>query len=377
MSSSNGQFYTDKSMNGVIVLSDGQGVEISDGNITSATIYTDNIQAINPVDDVYLFTNSTGTIHTGFSTTVNTNNLQGTTVGSNISLYTNTSTGNIDLGTGLLSSATNTIGNAVCKNKIGNVIITDKTFTTPNTSDSVSLYDNIISGNITLGLGGTSGSITIGTTNTTDCFISNLNIRSSEIKARVVSSTCGLFNNLTIGGVCNIASGITTGATAITIGSALTTGFCSIGGGSTTTGGLKLYSPPTMGYSAVPTLASNQIGYKNTIITGGTTLVYNTALNVAQTTLTAGIWILQGNLYYQNQSPVGNIYLSISAASPLAIDFTCMSSTITFSGLNLQVSRIINTAFEGVGPWYLVAQTNANPLPGLTAFMKFNVHRLA
>lgn len=295
MTSSNGMFYTEKSMNGIITLSDGQGVEISDGDISSATIHTDNIQAINPADDVYLFTNSTGVIHTGFNNTFSSNNLQGTTITSNITLFTNTTSGNIDLGTGLLSTATNTIGNSVCKNKVGNVIITDKTFTTPNTTDTVNLFNNIVSGNITLGTGGTSGSITIGTTNTTDLFLSNLNIRGSEIYGRAVSATCGLFDNLTTG-ICNIATGISTNATGINIGSALTTGFCSIGGGSTTTGGLKLYSPITMAYTALTTPNSNQIGYTFAVNPPNVSLPTANVLTTIYTfTLPVGVWLVTGS----------------------------------------------------------------------------------
>jgi hypothetical protein len=106
---------------------------------------------------------------------------------------------------------------------------------------------------------------------------------------------------------------------------------------------------------------------------GGTVLVFNVALNTYQVTLTAGIWILQGNAYFTG-SGGGAEYLTIS--NNVGLDYFAMSSlNATYSGLNIQVSRIINTSVDGLGPWYLVAQTNA-PIPGTVGFVRLNTYRI-
>jgi hypothetical protein len=369
-------FYTEKSMNGIITLSDGQGVEISGGDIESATIHTDNIQAINPADDVYLFTNSTGTIYTGFNNTFSSNNLQGTSITSNITLFTNTTSGNIDLGTGLLSTATNTVGNSVCKNKIGNVVITDKTFSTPNTTDSVSLFNNIVSGNITLGTGGTSGSITIGTTNTTDLFLSNLNIRGSEIYGRAVSATCGLFDNITTG-IINIGSGLLSGGALnialgtagsiiiggsgnINLGQNITTNAVSIGqNGVTTSGGLKLYSPITLGYTSFTAPNSVQIGWRSgniSSVTGNVNMPTSNVINNYSTfSVPTGVWFVEISLIQISVIAGSYVNLYLSTASLSTSGFVCYMSTSGSSNPSMSISTTItNTSASATTRWLCV-----------------------
>lgn len=77
MSSTTNTPYMTKSMNGIIVLSDGAGTTIEDGTITTNTINLtnlniDNIQGIAPADNITLFTNTTGNINLGGITTTNT-----------------------------------------------------------------------------------------------------------------------------------------------------------------------------------------------------------------------------------------------------------------------------------------------------------------
>jgi len=419
MSSSNGTFYTQKSMNGIITIDDGQGTTISGGDITSTIIHTDdiqaispsdnvylysnntasvftgvnstfksnNIQAINPADDVYLYTNSTGTIYTGFGTTLSTDDLQGTTPSTNITLYTNTVGGTIDLGTTATSQIT--IGSTSNNNKIGGVTINDTTLITSSVGSTVNLFNNVVSGALNFMTGLSSGTITIGTTNSTDCFISNINLRGNEIYGRVVTQSYGLYDNITTG-IINIGVGLTkalniatahTGINAdkITIGSSgditmnpnMTTNYVAMGSTTTTTGGLKLYSPLTMSYSTFSTPSiSNQVGFQPTTTANTLTCPASTFVILKTiTNLPIGLWLLQGNATFPVASGASALEIgcitsnnTIPTVPPYAnYDRTCSNFGYTSSGIatSLNMSRIVvNTSVQTF--YLMVAQFTAS-----------------
>jgi hypothetical protein len=122
MSSTTNTPYMTKSMNGVIVISDGAGTVIEDGSIT-----TNNFDATN----------------------FNTNNIQGLTTTDNITLYTNT-TGSIDIGQ--LSTSTlnlksiNTNINASTLNLSSNILKIGGAQTIEQTDTAADFY---IGGNVT------------------------------------------------------------------------------------------------------------------------------------------------------------------------------------------------------------------------------------
>jgi len=391
MSSSNGTFYTQKSMNGIITIDDGQGTTISGGDITSTIIHTDdiqaispsdnvylysnntasvftgvnstfksnNIQAINPADDVYLYTNSTGTIFTGFGTTLSTDDLQGTTPSTNITLYTSTLGGTIDLGTTATSQIT--IGSSSNNNKIGGVTINDTTLITSSVGSTVNLFNNVVSGALNFMTGLSSGTITIGTTNSTDCFISNINLRGNEIYGRVVTQSYGLYDNITTG-IINIGVGLTkalniatahTGINAdkITIGSSgditmnpnMTANYVAMGSTSTTTGGLKLYSPLTMSYTSINPTISNQVGYEfpSTVISNNATTAWTVSRRISA--LPAGVWILIGKVGFGNGGTTCGLSIS-TTGSVDAVNLLALAMPSTTNLYHVQITRILRVA---------------------------------
>jgi hypothetical protein len=76
MSNTNGYNTLTKSMNGIITVSDGMGTVIEDGNVTTDTINvtqfnSNNIQGIQPSDNITLYTNSTGNVTIGSANSLN------------------------------------------------------------------------------------------------------------------------------------------------------------------------------------------------------------------------------------------------------------------------------------------------------------------
>jgi hypothetical protein len=114
MSSTTNTPYMVKSMNGVIVISDGAGVTIENGVITAPTIdltnlNIDEIQGTAPINNIDLYTNSLGSVDLGAATTAIVNiNANDTNILAANSLYMNSGTI-----TSILASTINLISNEI------------------------------------------------------------------------------------------------------------------------------------------------------------------------------------------------------------------------------------------------------------------------
>ena len=114
MSNSNGTTTLSKSMNGLIVFNTGGGVVISGdtivaGNIDLQNLNINEIQGLDPVDNISLYTNTTGSVDIGSSTTaiVNVNANDNNILSSNSLYMSSTNT------TSVLASTINLISNEI------------------------------------------------------------------------------------------------------------------------------------------------------------------------------------------------------------------------------------------------------------------------
>jgi len=293
-------------------------------------------------------------------------------------LWTN-STGEINIGTLGGRSQIIHIGDGNSNLSGSSVHINNGT----NTSSNVQILNGAGStGTVNVGASGTvtnlNGIVNIANMGTS---ASNTNINGTVNLARNTTGTNPTYlecvsgtTNQYIDFHCNAANNIDFDARIIASGGTETAGQGDLQIQSKT---LAISSPLTLNYTPSAITGTTQLGYKITGTAGTTTLTTNSPVIVHQATLTAGIWLLQGNVYFDLNDPTKYLFVSISANS-LSIDYNAMTSApATLTGLNLQVSRIVNTITDGgVGPWYLLAQTNMNPA-GTAGFIKFNVYRIA
>lgn len=339
--STNGVGYA-KSMNGIVSFNDGSGTVIQDGiiitNELDATNFnTNNIQGIQPSDNITLYTNSTGDIHIGSTNSLNyvdgplyVDNILGTTTGTAF-IYPNV-VSDVNLGSSTIpiigqytcTQPTHLANKSYVDSKVGvNLLPLANTWTgTSNTFNNkivvdiinasspflyISLYGNVTN-SIQLGAGMTTGGIlSLGPYMTSG----NINIGAEATFANPGSPTISIGNDFgsssvslrTLGTVnlgtkaSTINIGTTTGTT-IGIGSTtsnVTVNSSALSLDSTTDIDIKKPLTPSYGYVATNGLSvSNQIGYTfyNTTVTGGTFLTNTITTVLSLTNIPAGIWFV-------------------------------------------------------------------------------------
>jgi hypothetical protein len=139
----------------------------------------------------------------------------------------------------------------------------------------------------------------------------------------------------------------------------MTTGnFVNIGGtGANSNSGLRCYTPITVNYGSnwnLPT--TNQIGQLITGL-GGATDSTSTSLTKRYFTITSGVWILRGNIFYDNASPWG--HLSISSQDNVQQNVASSISWNNSANFALNVSRIVRQATGTAQNYYLVSATSS------------------
>lgn len=201
------------------------------------------------------------------------------------------------------------------------------------------------------------------------------NVASSTLTTNINNATgvLGTINLMTgsgAAGTVNIATGASgTQTAAVNIGSGTTSGTVSIGNSANTA---SFGCPLTLNYAPSLITGTTQLGYKIAGTVGTTSVPAGPAnVNIYQATLTAGVWILQGNCYYSTPGSYYQLYISSTSGY---FDNTAGVAAPASAGCLAQVFRIVNTATDGVGPWYLVAGANTATT---VSNVKFNVYRIA
>ena len=176
---------------------------------TGVTSPSDNNDLVNKkyVDDAI----------TGVLPVLTVDTLQGSTVSADISLYDTTTTGSITIGSAL-TLGTITVGST---NALVTIVATGIVFDTPllranDPADPMVLFDTTTTGNISLGVGLTTGTLTLGSATSKVIIPSDLVNDSSE--GSLVSTNISLYNNTTTGNI-SLGEGLTTGR--ITLGPTL------------------------------------------------------------------------------------------------------------------------------------------------------------
>ena len=399
MSNTNGVAYRDKSLNGIITLSDGDGTTISNGTITTDTISTTNFITSN----------------------LNVNNIQGKLQSDSITLYTSTTTGSILIGTGIDPATTIKIGNQNCDLQLAGMSITNQNFEPSDITASMTVGSDLSTGQLTLGstlntnkIGGllinnqsvqpsnttasmnvgstlSSGQLTLGSTSNNNK-IGGFTINNTTMTAPLISSVVNLFNNLTTGtltiadsivlGTVNIA--VNSGAN-ITIGNntsninvggfnltgnsiltpatnatanlftTLTNGVLNVGGAT----GIRLNGNIRKLYTTLTTPVSSEIGYIQTGTGSTSAFLGFTNITLFRTlVLGVGVWNVLGQV---QQSSGTIVWLRVSiSTSTTALDSNAQSSvwypSAAASTNSLQVSRFITNT--SATTYYLVGQAS-------------------
>ena len=174
-------------------------------------------------------------------------------------------------------------------------------------------------------------------------------------------------NNIAGSGV-HINNGVNTASNVQILNGTGSTGAINLGSSTSIT---NCNCPLSLTYIPSAITGTNQLGYRNNGTIGTTTITTGgTVYTFYQATLTAGVWIITGNVYFNG---AGNSQLSISATTGL--DTNCYNTTNLGAGACLQVTRIVNTSGEGLGPWYLVG---SNAISGSTiGSVRFLVYKIA
>jgi len=389
MSNTNGVAYRDKSMNGIITLSDGDGTTISGGTITTNSVTTINFETTN----------------------LNVNNIQGKLQTDTITLYTNTTSGSILMGTGIdpavtikignqncdlqlagmtlnnqsfepsvttdpmtvgsvLSSGQLTLGSTTNTNKIGGLTIINRSTTSSLFSDTVNYLNNLTTGRLNLATGlTTGGSVFIGTV-LGQVNLGNWRLTGNSLNC-ITSGVVSLFISITItinigtdaytisiGGFNLLAYTILTALTTVTVDlfTTLTTGLLNIGGAT----GIRLSGNITKLYTTLTTPTASQIGYTS-IGTGTNVSCSVTISNCKTMTLGVGVWLLLGNCNFASQTATNWCNLGIIQTSTTTLDTNSQNSVYVNNSVVpvLQASRII-TITSGTQVWNLNFQSNTN-----------------
>lgn len=366
MSATNGTFYSEKSMNGIITLDDGMGAVIEGGemtitDITADNIYCDNIQTKTNAEDAYLYTNTTGNIFIGTGAILNTNHikcndLQGEQQSDSVTLYTETTSGNIELGTGQDALSILKLGNQNNTNLIGGISVVNQAIEPDYLDQNMYVGSNLTTGNLiianpladvrlcgmtinnqdinavdpndTMGFGfnmGTTAYLTIGNS-TNNNMIGNIHITGQTLTTEYPSQPVNLFNDL-ITSTLSFCGGMTSGI--INMATAMTTGFVNIG------------TYMTVGAVNIGSATSNVL-LNNSFLFSGNSLITQSAslaLNLFNNITTATVSMLNGmttgtfNLA-TNQTAGGNVVIGNFANTNRMGNFTYLGNAITSSGSN-------------------------------------------
>ena len=390
MSATNGTFYSEKSMNGIITLDDGMGAVIEGGemtitDITADNIYCDNIQTKSNTEDAYLYTNTTGNIFIGTGAILNTNHikcndLQGELQGDSVTLYTETTSGNIELGSGQDALSILKIGNQNNTNLIGGISVVNQAIepdyldqnmyvgsnlTTGNLIIANSLADvriggmtinnqdiNAVDPNDTMGFGfnmGTTAYLTIGNS-TNNNMIGNIHITGQTLTTEYPSQPVNLFNDL-ITSTLSFCGGMTSGI--LNVATAMTTGFVNIGT-YMTVGAVNI------GSSTCNVLLNNSFLFSgNSLITQSATLALNLFNNITTATvsmlngMTSGTFNLCNNLLAattttatQSTSSFVNVG-SVSTEITLGT-FRFFNTTLSLNSSTASTVNLLNNLLTGI-----------------------------
>jgi hypothetical protein len=309
-------------------------------------------------DPVNLFTTTSGQITIGNTTNTNTvgrinfvgNAITSSSITTAVQLFNTQTSGNISMGTGLNSLQTLTMGNANCIVNFGNYSVLGNSMSSSSVTGAMTMLNNITTGSIQLGAGVTGlGSIQIGGTSTANIYVGLWTITAAGFNY-YTNAAITLFQAITTSTV-NFCNALTTGS--LNIASTLTSGFVNIGGTGVTTGGLRLYNAITMGYTTLVTPTANQIGY--TMTGTGTITQSTTAETTIRTiTLTVGVWILNGNVFFNSSISWGSLSISGTNNTHSFVNGSIVSNPNAGNCAN--VTKII-TVTSGTSPQYLVVNS--------------------
>jgi hypothetical protein len=134
----------------------------------------------------------------------------------------------------------------------------------------------------------------------------------------------------TVNGALNSTGTVSTGA--------LTPASISCSGTLSSSGIITANAPIALGYAPTSITGTTQLGYN--IVSTGSTVTLSGMTVVKSVILTAGIWLLSGNVRFI--APGTFAELSITTSTTLT-DYSCASVAVGVNGMTLQVTRIINT----------------------------------
>jgi hypothetical protein len=195
-----------------------------------------------------------------------------------------------------------------------------------------------------------------GTTNASNTAIMN---------GSTTSGTCNVMTGLTTSGTVNICTG--TGVTQsgkVNISTGSTTGVVTIGNSANSA---SFKCPIALTYAPSLITGTTQLGYKIAATAGVTTISGATVLS--SVALTAGVWVLNGNVRFMAPGTFGEFSITTSTTT---LDYTSASVAVGVNGMCLQVTRIVSTT---VGVTYnILANSQAG---GSVQSVTFNVYRIA
>lgn len=213
MSNTNGVAYRDKSMNGVITLSDGGGTTISNGIISANTLQiteltTNTIKSTTPSSTVNAYIANTGNINLGGATSTLklSNTIEPFSTSSPVSLFT-------------ANTASITLGNHTNTNTVGKYDLVGDDIVGFGTGDTTRLFNNLNEGELLIAPALTTGTCSIGSATSINT-VGKVNFIGDAITSNDVNSASTLMSNITTG--------------SLTIAPALTTGSCTIGNATNT-----------------------------------------------------------------------------------------------------------------------------------------------
>jgi hypothetical protein len=173
-------------------------------------------------------------------------------------------------------------------------------------------------------------------------------------------------NSNTAGSNVHINNGTNTASNVQILNGTGSTGIITLGSSTSTT---NCNCPLTLLYAPSLLTGTNDLGYR-IVGTQNNTSTGAGATNIYTFTLTAGIWLVVGNIRFA--TPGTFSVSSISITSSANEDPYTVTSNYG-NGSTLAPTRIINTNSTGLGPYYLVAQTQIVSVVSVS----FNCYRIA
>jgi len=197
----------------------------------------------------------------------------------------------------------------------------------------------------------------IGTTSTAD-----INIGTALRGASAVIHIGDADNNVA-GSSVHINNGLNTASNVQILNGIGSTGIINLGSSTSTT---NCNSPLTLTYAPSLLTGTNDLGYKLNATAGATTI--SGATVVSSVVLTAGLWMLVGNVRFMLPGTFGELSITTSTT---VLDYTAASTAVGVAGMCLQATRIVSTASSVT--YNILANSQAG---GTVQSVTFSVYRI-